>query len=123
MANRNEYTPQSIDENGNPIKEIERDSIGRKKPTGRPQKVFDSEEFHRLFQLYNTIGKNGNRMLSKSRFAEELGISRQTLNKHLKTLKRDGRLDEIFKDEAVIAIRQHEKEDTPENILARMGIM
>jgi len=112
MAN---YAPPSVDENGDPI-----DSTECVK--GRPIKELDGEKFRKLFDLYNTIGENGKRLLSKSRFAKEMGVSYMTLDKHLKSLVRDGRLDKIFYDDAVLQIKTHEKIDTPDNILARMGI-
>lgn len=114
MAN---YAPPSVDENGEPIEPEKANQTH-----GRPIKELDGEKFRKLFDLYNTIGENGKRLLSKSRFAKEMGVSYMTLDKHLKTLVRDGRLDKIFYDDAVLQVKTHEKIDTPDNILARMGI-
>lgn len=126
MAN---FVPPSVDENGDPIDAEEKPHYDEKghfvkgHKTLYDGKKFDSEQFKKLFDLYNTIGKNGKRMITKACFARELGVSVPTLTTHLKSLNRDGRLDKIFYDDAVMQIKTHEKEDTPENILARMGIM
>lgn len=112
MAN---FVPPSVDENGDPIDTAEC-------VKGRPIKKIDGEKFRKLFDLYNTVGANGKRLLSKSRFAKEMGVSYMTLDRYLKSLVRDGRLDKIFYDDAVLQIKTHEKIDTPDNILARMGI-
>lgn len=110
------YQP-SYDEDGNLIN----DPSETKKS---PAKIeVDGEKFITLYRMYNTIDKRGKRILSKTRFARELGVSYQTLNTILKELIRDGNLDQRFKDDAILAIRKHEAVDTPKNILERMGIM
>ena len=106
---------QSYDENGDPvIPEVK---------IGVPKKQVDSKQFMELYHMYMTKDKKGKPILSKTRFAKQLGVSIYVLNNYLKDLYRDGRLDEQFKDDAVMAIRKHEAIDTPENILRRMGIM
>lgn len=123
---RTEFEPMSYDEDGNPIEDTGKDENGRFTKGHKSfyeGKKFDSEKFKELFHLYNTLDSRGKRMLSKQRFARELGVTIPTLDRHLKSLLRDGRLDQQFKDDAVLQIKKSEDIDTPSNILARMGIM
>lgn len=104
-----------VDVDGNPVEE---EAI-----KGRPKKTFDSELFRKLWHDYNRLDSKGKRYISKGKFARELGITYNTLDRILKEFQRDGRLDEQFKDNAVMQLRKPEKFDTPQDVLARMGIM
>ena len=104
-----------VDEDGSPVeKEVKK---------GRAKKTVDSELFRKLWHDYNHFDSQGRRYISKCKFARELGVSYPTLDKIIGEFQRDGRLDEQFKDNAVMQLRKPEKFDTPQDVLARMGIM